>query len=115
MIILYSFVHSLVGEYACCYCEDRGRPRPRVPQVRDWPYTSEAEYSVRTADSWCQNVKNSLQHHSTVSTCMLTHKLHVRFYNSTHSGQRCEGWNCAYVAPAIYTTKRSSSGRATLP
>ena len=48
------------GEQACCYCEDAGRPRDGLPQVRDWPYTKESDCVLRSRVSWKQSVETAI-------------------------------------------------------
>ena len=53
------------GEYGCCYCEDSGRPREKMAQVRDWPFTD--NLVLRTKTSWVQNAQDCLDKSKPVS------------------------------------------------
>ena len=43
------------GEFGCCYCEDRGVPRPTSALHRNWPYL--ADSTARTHQSIVSNVR----------------------------------------------------------
>ena len=53
------------GKYSCCFCEDEGRPRPNLPQCRDWPFNTSS--TTRTSISLRQNAQESIQKNDAVS------------------------------------------------
>ena len=48
------------GDRACCFCEDSGRPRTGLPQVRDWPFIKQTDCVLRSRLSWKQSVETAI-------------------------------------------------------